>query len=134
MDAYNGIDPKVINRAVLYIILCVINIVSVTMGYFEDFLAEGFDYADVSYLFTDLGLSFIILLLIYAIINGNRKAYILSILLIILDMSLFIGYFFNGISHAFVIVSSVLCMVILLTNPIRGLCIGKKQEIQPDDY
>lgn len=123
MEVYNGVDPKVIDRAVLYIVLCVVIVVFTMVGYFEDFSGGNLDADDVGSLLIDMVIDFSMLFLIYSVVNRNNGARMGAMILAILNLVLYITYTFSGIAHAIVTVSTIACLVLLLTDPIKGWCI-----------
>ena len=90
MDAYNGIDSRIIDMAVIFIIINVIMVVCVMMRYAIDFLHGNVDNADVDKLVYDMVIDFSILFLIYPIVNGSKKAYVLAVVLICINLLIYI--------------------------------------------
>ena len=90
MDAYNGIDSRIIDMAVIFIIINVIMVVCVMMGYAINFLHGNVDNADIDKLVYDMVIDFSILFLIYPIVNGSKKAYVLAVVLICINLLIYI--------------------------------------------
>ncbi len=123
MEVYNGVDPKVIDRAVLYIVLCVLIVVFSMIGYFEDFAGGNLDAGEIGGLIFDMVVDFAMLFLIYSIVKGNNGARVAAAILAALNIVFYIMNTFTAISHAIVTVCTIACLVLLLTNPIRGWCV-----------
>ncbi len=123
MEVYNGVDPKVIDRAVLYIVLCVLIVVFSMIGYFEDFAGGNLDAGEIGGLIFDMVVDFAMLFLIYSIVKGNNGARVAAAILAALNIVFYITNTFTAISHAIVTVCTIACLVLLLTNPIRGWCV-----------
>ncbi len=127
MEVYNGVDTKVIDRAVLYIVLCVIIVVFSMIGYFEDFASGKIDAADVVGLIFDMVVDFAMLFLIYPVVNKNNGARVAAAILAALNLLFYITYTFTSISHGIVTVCTIACFVLLITNPIREWCSPKNE-------
>ena len=129
MDAYNGIDSRIIDMAVIFIIINVIMVVCVMMGYAINFLHGNVDNADIDKLVYDMVIDFSILFLIYPIVNGSKKAYVLAVVLICINLLIYISATFRDVPHTFIIILSVAALIVLLMNPIRGWCLDKKDDV-----
>ena len=115
--------------AVIFIIINVIMVVCVMMGYAINFLHGNVDNADIDKLVYDMVIDFSILFLIYPIVNGSKKAYVLAVVLICINLLIYISATFRDVPHTFIIILSVAALIVLLMNPIRGWCLDKKDDV-----
>ncbi len=125
------VDRRIIDRAVVYIILYVMIVVLSMISYSLDFSQNSFTEKQVSILLGNISVDFLCLFLIYPIMEKSRRAYKVAAALAILYL---LGYIFefslSSVTSILLLILSVIVVYILLSQPMRGWCLPVISEKQ----